>query len=352
MHHCRVRLPLLLVGLLGSLAQQAERQHALKPEYMFARMEMVVSTPPRTKAIDPLFSEQVSAEQQTFEISLQRDIRDALARRRAGRIDVRNISFRGLHPFLYDGPDVSAESNVTAAKAVVEVLWSSSSYSVDDVSDAIMVRFMPNGTKVPSECGIDMDFGINVLSNFVQCTDGDRYEEDHGHCCPRDHWTVECETPCVLPLVAEFRKEQDSRGCYVGKQCVNCVDRPLRRHKHKASEEGDMFRLTLDSTSAVAALLGGLIVLAVVLVLAVASARLCTWCKRQQHEAQLKKEAAEREGEWLLDDGTWDSSDDEEEIHGYGKVRQESAAVAPLRNQPTAGAVALTGGAPGPTNEP
>lgn len=352
------RLCVLLVAALVCPVQPAEHELGAvksdgspkeKPEYMQARMEIVVTTAPRTKAMDPLFTES-SLEQQDFERKLQRDIRDALSRRRAGRIEVRNISFQGLRPFLPEAHVRPPESNVTAAKAEVTVVWFDRTYGEDDVTDAIMVRFMPNGTKVPSECGIDMAYKINVLQAEVLCTDNYVYEEDHGHCCPLDHWEQVCESPCTPPLVKEFRKQQDSRGCYIGKQC-HCADRPIRRHRQGSGETGGIV-FKLDGNSIGAAILGGVGVLALLLLLALAGSLLWTWCKRHRHEAQLEKETVEREGEWLLEEeDAWDSSDDEAELVG-AEVRQGLAAAEARKLMTTADGDAPSAGKAGAAKSP
>jgi hypothetical protein len=339
---------LLHLAILPLAAQQQQLDAAAPPpppEYLQARMQMVVSTAPRTKTTDPLFAEHGSAEQREFERLLQRDIGDALTKRRAGSIDVRNISFQGLRPFLYDVDDDAApDRNVTAAKADVHVIWFSAGQtaSVEDVSGAIMTRFMPNGTKIPSECGIDMEYGINVLSSSTLCTPPEVYEDDRGHCCPPRRWRRECNGTCPAPLAEEYLKQQDSRGCFVGRVC-HCVDRPLRRRERAVGSGGGggggSTVFALDGTSMVGTVAGGVGVLALVVVAAVGVGQLWLRAKRLRHRSQAGKEAAaEREGEWLLDDDDWtsSSSDDDDGAGpgggagaGAGSATQAAAAAAP-----------------------
>ena len=109
-----------------------------------AWLQLVVSTPAATLAGH-------KAQHGGFERSLQKDIRDALSVRPEGRIDVRNISFESLSPYRGERGE---RDNVSAAK--VSVVWCCDTVDAEDVRTAIMVRFMPNGTRAPSECGIDM----------------------------------------------------------------------------------------------------------------------------------------------------------------------------------------------------
>lgn len=96
--------------------------------------------------------------------------------------------------------------------------------SYADVQDAIQVRFMPNGTKVPSECGISMKFGVQLLEEGAQCVEGEVFDEDRaGHCCPVQHWKQPCDPPCdtaprEVGAIAQAWEEEwlvneDSRGC-------------------------------------------------------------------------------------------------------------------------------------------
>jgi hypothetical protein len=197
------------VALLLCFVQPAATQ---QEPLQFVRLQVVVATPAWTRNSSTLFTAG-SAAQRLFETKVQvcitfppphqpsagrtrpanltwrcvcwslprqHDVRAALEQRPAGAVDVRNVTLARVRPRGRD--DISG--NVTTAAADVEVVWSNdggayakaappaqiwcgSNMEVGlrncrhivvalDVQDAIMVHYMPNGTTVPSECGITM----------------------------------------------------------------------------------------------------------------------------------------------------------------------------------------------------
>ena len=255
-----------------------------------AWLQLVVGTPPRTPAATLAGHK---AQHGSFERSLQKDIRDALSVRPEGRIDVRNISFESLSPYRGERGE---RDNVSAAK--VSVVWCCDTVDAEDVRTAIMVRFMPNGTRAPSECGIDMTTpgAVTILQEGVLCTTrGHVYEADRERCCPATRRRRPCAAPCGAGSSEHWTARSDEVGCLLGRSCAcGPAPPPHSRGRRAAADRG-----TADG--AVAAL-------------ALSAACACLWrrCVRKR-AAKGDSEASDGEGDWLLDGPVSSGSDCEAE---------------------------------------